>query len=110
MEREDHFPGAANHVHGIHPLVEDLAGLRLGRAELFLQPEIINVMNETAQFIGTNTVYTVQNDDTLSPFNPFTETPVEGVHYRFDENFGKARNANDYQLARTYRFSFGLRF
>ncbi|MGZ8867483.1 MAG: hypothetical protein ACXW2P_03995, partial [Thermoanaerobaculia bacterium] len=84
--------------------------LRLGRAELFLQPEIINVMNEKAQFIGTNTVYTVQNDDTLAPFNPFTETPVENVHYRFDENFGKARNANDYQLARTYRFSFGLRF
>ena len=84
--------------------------LRLGRAELFLQPEIINVFNEKAQFIGTTTVYTAQNDDSLAPFNPFTETPVEGVHYAFDSNFGKARNANDYQLARTYRFSFGVRF
>ena len=84
--------------------------LRLGRAELFLQPEIINVMNENAQFTGRTTVFTVQNDETLQPFNPFTETPVEGVHYEFHPDFGKARNANDYQLARTYRFSLGLRF
>lgn len=84
--------------------------LRIGGAELFLQPEIINVFNNDGVVIGNATVNTVQNDETLQPFNPFTETPIEGVHYEFDPNFGNARNANDYQLARTYRFSVGLRF
>jgi hypothetical protein len=87
----------------------------IGRAELFVQPEIVNVFNNNGVFQGTTTVLTFDNDDTLQPFNPFTETPVEGVHYRYanedDGNaFGTARDANDYQLSRTYRISFGVRF
>jgi outer membrane receptor protein involved in Fe transport len=87
----------------------------IGRAELFVQPEIVNVFNNNGVFVGTTTVLTFDNDDTLQPFNPYTETPVEGVHYRYatedDGNaFGTARDANDYQLSRTYRISFGVRF
>jgi hypothetical protein len=88
--------------------------LRLGGAELFVQPEIINIFNNNGAFLGTTSVYTYDNNDgdtiNLQPFNPFTETPVEGVHYMYDPNFGKGRNATDYQLARTYRVSVGIRF
>jgi outer membrane receptor protein involved in Fe transport len=85
--------------------------LRLGGAELFIQPEIINIFNNDAIFIGNTTVLTADNDADLLPFNPFTETPVEGTHYRFDEEFGQDRGTYlDFQLARTYRVSFGLRF
>jgi hypothetical protein len=57
-------------------------------------------------------VITAFNDDTgeLETFNPFTETPVEGRHFRLGESFGTARNALDYQTPRTYRVSFGVRF
>ncbi|MBK5259306.1 MAG: TonB-dependent receptor [Thermoanaerobaculia bacterium] len=84
--------------------------LRLGQAELFVSPEIINVFNENSVILGSTRVLTFDNDDTLAPFNPFTETPVEGIHYAKSSIFGQARNANDYQLARTYRVSFGVRF
>ena len=36
-------------------------------------------------------------------FNPFTATPVEGVHWRKGPNFGKATTGNDLQVPRTYR-------
>ncbi|HEU4521890.1 MAG TPA: TonB-dependent receptor [Thermoanaerobaculia bacterium] len=79
--------------------------LRLGRVELYVQPEIVNIFNNNAHWTGTTSVYT-----TDVAFNPFAETPVEGVHYEFDENFGEPRNATDYQTARTYRASVGIRF
>ena len=53
------------------------------------------------------------------PFNPFTETPVEGVHWVKGPLFGQPVNptsgepfggAGDFQLPRTYRFSLGARF
>ena len=53
---------------------------------------------------------------TLKPFNPFTETPVEGVNWVKGPNFGKPISADALQLAdrslapRTYRLSLGLRF
>ncbi|HVS31396.1 MAG TPA: hypothetical protein VMS98_08065 [Thermoanaerobaculia bacterium] len=82
-----------------------------GRAELFVQPEIINVFNNDAVFAGHTSVFTFDNDKTLQPFNPFTETPVEGVHYRLHEEFGQDRdNYLDFQQARTYRVSVGIRF
>jgi hypothetical protein len=44
--------------------------------EIFIQPEVLNVFNEDG-LINVNT--TVTN---VATFNPFTETPVEGVHWR----------------------------
>jgi len=46
----------------------------------------------------------------LSAFNPFTEKPVEHVHYEKGPNFGKADSEIDYQAPRTFRLSIGLRF
>ncbi|MEO6259440.1 MAG: TonB-dependent receptor [Thermoanaerobaculia bacterium] len=43
-------------------------------------------------------------------FNPFTETPVEGLNFQYGPTFGKPTSANAYQLPRTYRVSLGLKF
>ena len=43
-------------------------------------------------------------------FNPFTETPVEGVHWALDPNFGTATSRFGYQVPRTFRMSLGVRF
>jgi hypothetical protein len=47
---------------------------------------------------------------TLLTFDPFTQTPVEGTHWRKGEDFGKPADADAYTLPRTFRFSVGLRF
>jgi hypothetical protein len=78
--------------------------------ELFLQPEVLNLFNEQNLVAYDEEVVTNSDDDTLLAFNPFTEEPVEGVHYRRGPNFGKAADEDDYQTPRTFRFSVGLRF
>jgi len=59
---------------------------------------------------GNTTEYTAINDGSLEPFNPWTETPVEGVHWRRDDEWGEAENDLDYQDPRTFRVSVGIRF
>ena len=87
--------------------------------EVFVQGQVLNVFNEDAVnniYLGNMdfTVYTARVPDpaggALQPFNPFTDEPVEGVHYRLGPNFGKAIAQDAYQTPRTYRVSFGLRF
>lgn len=78
--------------------------LPITRVQFFVQGEIINVFNEQA-VVAPSTSITV-----LQRFNPFTETPVEGVHWEKDPGFGEATGAASYQLPRTYRFSAGFRF
>ena len=46
----------------------------------------------------------------LTRFNPFTESPQQGMHWELGPNFGNARNKNAYQLPRQIRFSMGIRF
>lgn len=102
--------------------------LPLAAVELFVQAEALNLFDESAQVGGDTTVLTANNGacvqgangpnpgEACLTFNPFNETPVEGVHYQFGSNFGNARTPTslltqgDYQLPRTYRFSVGLRF
>ncbi|HYS52897.1 MAG TPA: TonB-dependent receptor [Thermoanaerobaculia bacterium] len=43
-------------------------------------------------------------------FNPFTQTPQQGVNWQKGPNFGTPTSAAAYQLPRTYRFSVGLKF
>ncbi|MCU1347791.1 MAG: hypothetical protein JWO56_821, partial [Acidobacteria bacterium] len=98
---------------------------QFGRALLYVQSELRNVFNRQAVVGGNTTVLTAVNNapdckvqgNCLSYFNPFTDTPVEGVHYRKGSNFGKPRNATsfigaagDFQLPRTFLMSFGVKF
>jgi len=78
--------------------------------EIFVQPEILNVFNEQGLINVNTSVQDATNTAGLQPFNPFTQTPVEGINWRKGPNFGKAVNDTDYQVPRTYRFSVGLRF
>ncbi len=72
--------------------------------EIFLQPEVLNVFDEHA-LLNPNT--SVIN---LATFNPYTQTPVEGVNWRKGNNFGKGTLETDFQQPRTFRFSVGVRF
>lgn len=77
--------------------------------EMFVQPEIINVTGEEG-VIDVNTTVEDPTNSGFAAFNPFTESPVQGVNWDFGPNFGEPENAGDYQQPRTYRFSLGLRF
>jgi outer membrane receptor for ferrienterochelin and colicin len=79
--------------------------LPFGPVQFFAEGEVINLFNEQAQINGSSSVQRIG-----PAFNPFTETPVEGTHYRKATSFGQARSAADYQQPRTYRLSLGLRF
>ena len=82
----------------------------VSQAQLFFQGQVLNAFNNTGR-VSFNT-----DVNLLKPFNPFTETPVEGVNFEKGADFGKAQNPTtltsqgDYQLPRTYRVSVGVRF
>ncbi|HXI11678.1 MAG TPA: TonB-dependent receptor [Thermoanaerobaculia bacterium] len=92
--------------------------------ELFVQPELINVFNEQGvESFNEEVLTAVDAATTFKAFNPFTETPKEcpqgaaaaecqamGANFQRGPNFGKPTRAGDYQLARTFRVSVGLRF
>jgi hypothetical protein len=99
--------------------------LRLPRGvELFIRPQILNVFDEQGvQSFDTEVVTAVDLPATFRPFNPFTDTPVEcpqgraaaecqamGAHFQRGTNFGEPNSEGDFQLARTFRISVGLRF
>ncbi len=89
--------------------------------EIFAQPEIINLFDEDsvdgrrenldifdATDGGTNCP--LAPGGVCQTFNPFTTTPVEGVHWAKGADFGEADEADDFQTPRTFRFSIGFRF
>lgn len=77
---------------------------------IFVQAELLNAFDEDGQVGANTTVLTRRQSSSLQTFNPFTTTPVEGVHYRLGPNFGKPTAVSHYQLPQTYRFSAGIRF
>jgi outer membrane receptor protein involved in Fe transport len=79
-------------------------------AEIFIQPEVLNVFNEQGVVFADSTVWDNTSDPSLAPFDPFTETPVEGVHWVKGDDFGQATQTIDYQQPRTFRVSVGFRF
>ncbi len=80
------------------------------KVELFLQPEVLNVFNEDGAFFVDATVLDATSSSQFQSFNPFTTTPVEGVHFGKGPNFGQPTSAEDFQTPRTFRFSVGVRF
>jgi outer membrane receptor protein involved in Fe transport len=105
--------------------------LPFSMARFFVEGDVLNAFNGDAVGGGDVSVLTAANStcrQTIGPnagqrcaaFNPFTETPVEGVNWQKGPLFGKPTttatpsNFNNaiasYQLPRTYRFSVGVRF
>ena len=97
-----------------------------GVVEIFIQPQVLNVLNNRGLRAVNTTVLTNVNAARFLPFNPFTETPVQGprpapggtatTNWDYARNadgslaFGTARNAQDYQLPRTFTLAAGIRF
>lgn len=77
--------------------------------ELFIQPEILNVFNEDGA-LTVNATDVIDPTSGLANFDPFTETPVEGVNFELGPDFGQPETVDDFQIARTFRFSVGVRF
>jgi hypothetical protein len=55
-------------------------------------------------------VLTAANSPALQRFNPFTDTPVEGVNWAKGSAFGGQVNQFSWTTPRTFRFSVGVRF
>ena len=94
----------------------------VGDVELFAQAQFQNIFNQFQVFNGTagqinTTVRTFITDPRplsdparMQPFDPFTETPVEGVHWERGPLFGQPLSASAYTVPRDVRFSVGFRF
>jgi Carboxypeptidase regulatory-like domain/TonB dependent receptor len=87
-----------------------------GRTELFGQVQVLNLFDQFQLFninsgaIDTAVLTAVDDPDRFQPFNPFTERPVQGVHWDYGEEFGQPVGAAAYTLPRTLQFSIGVRF
>jgi hypothetical protein len=98
------------------------------RVDLYIQGQLINLFNQfqlcgcggnAAFALGGNVqnqnidsaVRTnVTNPTLYQAFNPFTTTPIEGVHWAKSPTFGLALNRFAYTTPRTFRLTFGVRF
>ena len=102
---------------------------RVNHVDLFFRGDLLNVFN-VYQLCGcggtvfnngggsdirtlNTAVQTASNAPATAPlvaFNPFTETPIEGVNWRRGPTFGQAASRFAYTTPRTFRFNFGVRF
>lgn len=81
-----------------------------GRSEVFVVLHLLNAFNQFAVIHPDDSIATASTDASLQAFDPFSSTPVEGVNWRRGDDFGKARNAVDYTVPRTFRVGVGFRF
>lgn len=81
-----------------------------GSAEIFVQPQVLNVFNGHGLVGVSTSVATAVNSSAYQKFNPFAGAPVLGTNWNYGSSFGKARNNLDYQLPRTFTLAAGLRF
>ncbi len=97
-----------------------------GFIEFFVRGTVTNVFNNSAVVNPNTDIVTRRSSSSskLSPFNPFTTTPVEcsapnaartectvaDANWFKGPNFGKPTGPTSYQTARTYALSAGFRF
>jgi hypothetical protein len=100
-----------------------------GSAEVFFHMDVLNIFNKFQMCACGGTVFNngggsdVRQINTgvqtrasagassgLVAFNPFTETPVEGVHWRLAPTFGTPASRFAFTSPRTFRFNVGVRF
>ncbi len=90
--------------------------LKLWKVEFFTQINLFNLFDESAAVYPNNGWIDTTVNATGVPFNLYTETPQEGVHYNFGPGFGQplegdpiAQNSA-FQSPFSFRIDFGLRF
>jgi hypothetical protein len=82
----------------------------LPKGRVFFRGVITNLFNNTAVTSGGATILTRNNDPSFAVFNPFLETPVQGLHWDYGPDYGKPTGVGDYQGPREFSFSIGVRF
>jgi len=85
----------------------------LRATEVFFRGVVANVLNSSGVLGGDSTVLTAASPGSavgLQAFNPFTTTPVEGVNWVPSALFAQPTGVGDYQPARTFSCSIGVRF
>ena len=85
-----------------------IPGTRKGRA--FVRAVLVNAFNRAAAIRVNKTVLTRNDSSAYLAFNPFTDAPVQGVHYGFGSDFGQPISPFDYQAPREFSISFGFRY
>jgi Carboxypeptidase regulatory-like domain len=78
--------------------------------ELFVRAVVTNVFNNAAVTRGDIAILTRFNNTAYAAFNPFTTSPVHGVNWDYGPSFGQPQAYDDYQQARLFSFSAGIRF
>ena len=87
-----------------------------GTSQLFAQVQVLYLFNQFQLFninsnaIDTTVLTAVDDPDRFQPFNPFTQRPVQGVHWDYGDEFGDPVGAAAYTLPRTFQFALGIRF
>lgn len=76
----------------------------------FVRVVVGNVFNGSVVRRPDDSVLTALLDPSLALFNPFTETPIEGLHYRRGPAYGQAQSADAWQRPRSISASAALRF
>jgi outer membrane receptor for ferrienterochelin and colicin len=80
------------------------------KARLFFRFVMNNVFNSST-IVGFNTTVQARaQNSAYAAFNPFTDTPVQGVNWGYGPEYGKPADPTDYQTPRNFNFSFGVRF
>ena len=85
-----------------------IPGTRKGQA--FVRAVLVNAFNRAAAIRVNKTVLTRNDSSAYQAFNPFTDAPVQGVHYGFGSDFGQPISPFDYQAPREFSISFGVRY
>ena len=85
-----------------------IPGTKKGQA--FVRAVVVNVFNRAAAVRVNKTVLTRNDSTAYQAFNPFGDTPVQGVHYGYGSDFGQPIGPSDYQAPREFSFSFGIRY
>jgi hypothetical protein len=80
------------------------------KAEVFFRGVTTNIFNNAAVTRGDIGINTRLNNSAYQAFNPFTTTPVQGVNWDYSPTFGQPQAFDDYQQARLFSFSVGIRF
>jgi hypothetical protein len=79
-------------------------------SQVFVRFVATNVFNNQSIDSFNTTIISRTGDSTLAAFNPFTETPVEGVNWKKGPSFGQPTSPSSYQSPRDYNVSVGFRF
>ena len=83
---------------------------RAEKSEVMVRAVVTNLLNLAAKTRGDINIITRFNNTAYPAFNPFTTAPVQGINWDYSPTFGQPQAFDDYQQARLFSFSAGIRF